>query len=566
MVSLKKILVMFMLFAGMNSILAQSQLFSQGQAASIKERHEKDSEGREWILKDWEGIRSYPKDLMEREEWYRKKWGENWYGPKSGQRIYAPGNWKWEVVTTVPENMASRIKGSKGKFYEWGNRFDIRIFLWAPGGDDQVADIYVLSDNCFFHYDPITKKSNFIGNPDKEGLKDGVMEQAQLDSKKLNATFDSITGRLYFIQDNKWRYVEKLLPYECSVNKGICYLPAVLDWNEIYRKVESPRGGKLQPAIKDGKRGDPVFVVRTNHALKTLHLPGAKIGKRPLITPDGKGVYFSIKGSSEQLSDTFTLYETTALFDIESGEMINKLKITDDVPRNNWNGTHRWTSDGPGSHGGNNLGYDGKIYTCQHGGAGGGPGRMFSIDPVKGKVTMLYDSMAEDGSWAKRKSPVIDGPADAKSLDFTSTLWQVQCPRTGAIINGGWDNTGIRRYHDGFVTTIAGHNYGAFHKPARPDWSMEFTNVHRNSNPSVAPNGDLYIADVHYEKPRIFRIYRTDWPSEQPVNDYAEKFMPREKVEAMRLEYATKYIEKYSEKNELLKEYELSNQEHTSKK
>jgi hypothetical protein len=148
------------------------------------------------------------------------------------------------------------------------------------------------------------------------------------------------------------------------------------------------------------------------------------------------------------------------------------------------------------------------------------------------------------------------------SLWFTSTLWQTQCPRTGAIINGGWDGHGIRRYLDGFVTTIAGHFIGGFHQPPRPGWNAGFRNVHHNSNPSVAPNGDLYIADVNnvrggkiiFTEPRIVRIFRTDWPKEQPVNGYAEKFMPEEKLNLLRLEYTKKYIQNFDENNKLLEE------------
>lgn len=92
---------------------------------------------------------------------------------------------------------------------------------------------------------------------------------------------------------------------------------------------------------KIGKDREPLFVVRSNLAVKTLHISGARIGKRPLITPDGRGVYFA----------------------------------------------------GPGSHGGNNVGYDGKIYTAQHGGAGGGPGRMFSIAPETGEITIMQSSL-----------------------------------------------------------------------------------------------------------------------------------------------------------------------------
>ena len=531
------------------AFITMTVFFSIDSGTTVKERKERDSTGTEWILKEWEeGTRPYPKSLNEREKWYREKWGENWYEVKNGGRIYNPGNWEWEIVTTLPSDLAVKIASkflSGGKPRIWGNRFYGMVFIWAPGGRS-ITDIYALADNGIYHYDPVNRIGIFIGNPDVSGLRDGDTSYARLQPGKA-VTIDPITGRLYFIQDRRWRYVEKLLPYECSAAKKIYYLPAVLDWNNIYRNVKSPFGGDLKPVIKDGRRGKPIFVVRTNTSVNTLHLPGASKGKRPLVRSDGKGVYFSQTMALGKEHDTLTLYDKIALFDIETGKIISKIELQGAAPKNFTSGT-----DGPGSHGGNCMGYDGSIYTCQHGGAGGGAGRMFSIEPVKGKITMLYDSMADDGTWSKRRGPVIDGPADAKSLNFTSTLWQVQCPRTGAIVNGGWDNMGIRRYHDGFVTTIVGHNYGEFYKPARPGWSTAFRNVHGNSSPSIAPNGDLYIADDNSDIPRILRIYRTDWPKEQPVNGYAEKFLTREKVEALMLEYAMNYIDNFEKKNKLL--------------
>ncbi len=548
-VRLISILFLFSMFLAINILFRLSVSSAEDENTTAKERREKDSTGREWVLNEWkDGLRPYPKDMEEREKWYKKKWGEDWYGPQKGQRIYSHGNWNWEVLVTVPPGMAEMIRRKpKDEINAWGPRRRTMAFVWAPDGG-QATDIYVQAGYCFYHYDMLSKQGSFIGNCQKSGKQDGDAEHALVFPEEAT-TMDNITGRLYFIQDRTWRYIEKLLPYECSLTKKIVYLPAVLDWNKLYRMVKSPFGGQLAPVIKAGIRSEPVFVVRSNHAIKTLHLPGAHIGKRPLISPDGKGVYFAENMVGGPLYDTFTNYEKTALFDIDTGNVIERLKLKSDVPRNNWSGTQRWTADGPGSHGGNNVGYDGMIYTAQHGGAGGGPGRMFSIEPGTGEITMLYDSMPEDGSWHKRKSPVIDGPADAISLDFTSTRWQVQCPRTGAIINGGWDNSGIRRYHDGFVTTIAGHNYGEFHRPARTGWFMDFNNVHGNSNPSVAPNGDLYMPDVNYKEPRILRIFRTDWPKEQPVNGYAEKFISREKTESLMLEFAKRYIDNYERNN-----------------
>ena len=526
---------------------------------AIKDRIEKDFTGREWVLKDWEaGIRPYPKELMKREKQYREKWGENWYGPQVAQRIYTPGNWSWEVYHSVPKYMAERLKGTGGGKYPWGFYHKIMTFVWAPGRE--VTDIYIVTNSSFYHYDALSKKSRFIGNPEKNGHLDGVMDKALLNLLEKDVALDQVTGRLYFSQKigNKqiFRFVEKLLPYRCSKTKTIFYLPSVLDTKKLYEKVGSPAGGELEPLFKDGKRDEPVFVVRTNYSVEVHDLPGARTGRRLLITPDGKGIYYAKGRGSREGYWVYTLYDMTSLFDIETGKMIGRLNVTGIIPENFKGG------DAPGTHGGNNVGYDGNIYTAQHGGSGGGPGRMFSIDPESGTVTILYDSMPEDGSWRKVRSPVFDGPADATSLWFTSTLWQTQCPRTGAIINGGWDNSGIRRYHDGFVTTIAGHFIGGFNQPPRPGWNTGFKNVHHSSNPAVAPNGDLYIADVNNERlgkiiftePRIVRIYRSDWPEEQPVNGYAEKFIPKEKLESLRLEYAKKYIANFDENNRLLKE------------
>ena len=512
-----------------------------------KERIERDSAGREWRLQEWEkGARPYPKDLKEREALYWQKWGENSYGQRNSRRIHNIGDWKWEVVVTVPPELAAKIKSKRlhsGKPRLWGNRFWGMVFVWAPGGG-QVTDIYALTDNGLYHYDPVNKVNTFIGSPEEGGRRDGVMSSARLNPGNA-ATIDPVTGRLYFIQGSSWRYVEKLLPFVCTKTGETCYLPALLGWNNLYQKVKSPFGGELRPAIKGSKHGEAVFVVRTNQAMKALNLPGASRGKRPLITPDSKAVYLAQSGASGREWDTLTLYDKTALFDIETGKMLSKLKLSETVPQNFRSGT-----DGPGTHGGNCMGYDGQIYTCQHGGSGGGPGRMFSIDPDTGNVTMLYNSIAEGQQWGKRKGPLIDGPADALSLDFTSTLWQVQCPRTGAIINGGWDNSGIRRYHDGFVTSIVNGDEDG--RPPRPGWVSPPKFNHGNSSPAIATDGSLYIADDNSDKARIFRIYRTDWPKEQPVNGYAEKFISKEKMEELMLDYAKKYIEHYEKNNGII--------------
>ncbi len=152
-----------------------------------------------------------------------------------------------------------------------------------------------------------------------------------------------------------------------------------------------------------------------------------------------------------------------------------------------------------------------------------------------------------------------DGPADAASLRFVTTCFQVQCPRTGAIINGGWDCAGLRRYHDGFVTAVAQTSQMGSESP-RPEWKgrnvAPFGSL--QSSPDVAPDGSIYVTgnsiDDQYFKDdslrlngvRIVRIWRTDWPDKQPVNGYTDRFLPLEEREKLMLEYAKSYIKAVS--------------------
>lgn len=540
-------------------LLTASPVCGAVQEGYLKVRKEKDSAGREWTLKEWsesEG-RPYPKSLKEREAWYRKKNGEEWYGPKSICRILSPGAWQWEEVVTLPPELAKRVEAKKKNTHSptrqriWGDRFWGQAFVWAPGAGE-VTDIYALADYAVIHYDPATKKLSEIGNALESGLVDGVNDKARL-VPGPKVTMDPVTGRLYFVQSidrtrEVLRYVEKLLPFECAKTGAVHNLPAVLAANGLYRKVKSPAGGELKPV----KPAVPVFVVRSVPDQKALTIPGPFLtGWRPLITPDGKGAWFAEGGRPEFA----TLYEQSALYDLETGRKIGPLAVKDKVPKNFKSGT-----DGPGSHGGNCVGYDSAIYNAQHGGCcgpcRGSAGRMFAIDPQSGKLTLLYDSMPDDETkWFKHREwqpyPFVDGPADATTLLFTSTLFQAQCPRSGAIYNGGWDYSGIRRYQDGFVTSLMDNdeNNG---RVGRPGWKGSPILYHGNSNPAIAPNGDLYIADDNSKMPRIVRIFRTDWPKEQPVYGYGGKFMPRARLEELMLEYGRKYIEEFEANNRVV--------------
>jgi hypothetical protein len=75
----------------------------------------------------------------------------------------------------------------------------------------------------------------------------------------------------------------------------------------------------------------------------------------------------------------------------------------------------------------------------------------------------------------------------------------------------------------------------------------------------VAPDGSLWLTDsdvgalafkgdpLRSSGTRIVHMWRTDWPKEQPVNGYADQFLPPEKREELMLEYVKKYIANYAE-------------------
>jgi hypothetical protein len=332
------------------------------------------------------------------------------------------------------------------------------------------------------------------------------------------------------------RYIEKLLPYKGKTSGKEFLLPAILDYKDQYKVVKGPGGEELEPLMKDGQRAEASFAVRTTK-VKDVRLPGKF--PRPTLSPDGKGIWLTNKQTWPRRVSVEL--ENSKLFDIETGNEVSTMKINSPFP------DEKQSTDGVGSHGGTCVGIDQNLYICQHTGCSGGPMRMISLDPIGGKLMYLYDSVL-GVNMDKRMSPQWDGPADAQKLTATSTLWQVQSPRTGAIINGGWDNTGIRHYLDGFVTSIASGQQGP--SIGRPEWKADKDKPyfgHHNCEPSIAPNGDLFIADAQSEKQRIVRFYRTDWPKEQPVNGYGEKHMPKAKLEEMMLEYAKKYIENYEE-------------------
>jgi len=557
----------------------------------------KDNKGREWLLEDWkEGMakfpapedgvkykewlkdvtRPYPKDLKAREEWYLKKNGENWDGPekihKGAGWILTPGNWKWEVVATVPEDI-DKILGecapgyrpwfwrSFGGSWSYGN-------IYAPGAGE-ATDLYCNTVVGFLHVDLKTRKCTFIGkfpavadsergkSIDKqqalpgEWCKDGIGDAIRI-AGSCEASVDVVTGRLFWPQsvtsrNTALRCVEKLLPYKDKADGKEYLLPALLDFKELYKKVKSPTGGELEPVMKNGKRADPVFAARTMSKVGTIRFPGAG-GRRILLTPDGKGVYVADGGTSNYEVMNF---DGIKLCDLETG-VRTPMPLKGAMPPNS-----NRDVEGPGSHGGVCAGVDGFIYTSQHGGCGRYPMQLVWFNPETGMSGALYSSL-----WGKWDRAIADkrwdGPADAQYLLATSTCQQTQCPRTGAILNGGWDGSGMRHYQDGFVTTmITGQ------RSSSPRGRLEWTEKDaprfsaHNVEVGIAPNGDMYVPDNGWggatdgkgQPKRILRYYRTDWPKEQPEYGYGEKFMPKAKLEELMLEYAKKYVANYEANN-----------------
>jgi hypothetical protein len=120
------------------------------------------------------------------------------------------------------------------------------------------------------------------------------------------------------------------------------------------------------------------------------------------------------------------------------------------------------------------------------------------------------------------------------------------------LLWAGWDGNGLRRCHDGFVTSVVnGSAYTCDAKTGRPEFGKRKSS-HFGLEPTIAPNGDIYVAPMPYGRGRarnggIARIRRLDWPRKQPHYGYGEKFMPRKKLKELMLEHARYYIANYAE-------------------
>ena len=560
-----------------------------GEKAEGKKVRVKDSSGKTWELNDWaEGTRPYKKDLIAREKAYQEKWGEPWAGKTwEATRIHrtmSPGTWKWKEFVVIPDGKKACPSGNPGK-HPWNKS---QALVYAPGGSAAVADVYAMAMFGVYHVDARTKEVTYVGwmptseaiknrgggnswvygttrgmgkpqGPPPGGvLKDGLDGEARFQPRSLRgggsaggpvagwSSVDPVTGRLYFAQSlgsrkgYVLRYVEKLLPY--TVGGREMLLPAFLDHDELCKKV------RAEPVMKDGKRAKPRFAVRTT-PVKFYKLPGTGSygGNKVMLSPDGRSACVKLKRGG--------YLGEVAWVDVATGKVLEAVRPPASGPR----------GAAQDAHAGVCSRYDGLVYQSLHTGCSGGPGRLFQIDPKTGKLTMLYDSMSVwDPKQAKKPAgyketrnelkSTYDGPADATTLWFVTTNFQFQCPRTGAICHGGWDGAGIRRYHDGFVTSLA---TGGF--TGRPDWGKDLVASFSNLQqcPDAAPNGDVYLTNckdyimfkddkLRTNGIRVVRLYRTDWPEKQPVNGYANKFLSPEEREKLMLEYAKKHIANYA--------------------
>jgi hypothetical protein len=474
-----------------------------------------DNKGRSWTLLDSK-IGPWPKDLREREVAYRAKNGEHWDGPLYSWCVLSPGDWRFEYLATFDSSFETAIQGSAGKRV-WGGNWPFQD-IYCPGGG-AATDLYISATSFIVHFDMRDRTAAIIGQPTKKGTEDGWHSDAAVSVGQ--GTVDRISGRYYWGQG---RYVEKLLPFKDSQTNEVLWLPAFLyDYSGMYRNVPSPKGNSIIPVTGQA----PVFWVgstKLNVQLFSL----SRRGGRPVFTSDFQALY-----STKRRSTVVGILHFDTLFTVNL-----TTKAQRSIPLSESQPVRAGSSiNGPASHGGVCGGFDGNIYLVETTGAGGGPCRMFMFDPQTGKFTILYDSLFEGTPGTH-----IDGPADAQTLRSFSTKWQAQCPRTGAILNGGWDFSGVRRYQDGFVTSLYGSKFDG---QGRPGWKGHPDLRHQNCNGALASDGSLIQADAHARPPRIWRAYRTDWPTSRPVNWYAETQMSKAKLEQLMLDYARNYVANY---------------------
>ncbi|MCF8063147.1 MAG: hypothetical protein K9M82_11565, partial [Deltaproteobacteria bacterium] len=449
------------------SVWSQDPCRGETTATASEKIRAKDSEGKTWELSNWnEGSRPYAKALVKREAGYRREWGEHWAGPsyqlrkraRYGTFTMSPGRWGWEEIAVIPGGKSACPFYKASHYHPW---IKSQALVYAPMGG-AVSDIYAAAKFGMYHVDPDTREVSYVGwmppsrrvpigkhgdafvydgdppvDLGRDGLDDRAGMQPARTSGSLWMTVDPVTGRVFFVQGTGpmrhgmlsgpyvLRFVEKLLPYRVEGRKML--LPAFLDHQRLYEKVGA------EPVFEGGERAPYRFAVRTTpvRAVDLATIATApRVGAKVLLSPDGKVTWLRTHRGSGDFAGVHAV-------DIATGKDLGAVERPGAFPRDIERDRHAAICSR----------FDGWIYACKHTGSTGGPGKLFRFHPQRGTLQMLYDSTVTWEHDAKRPSGYrelqkalqsgTDGPADATTLKFETTCFQVQCPRTGAIFNGG---------------------------------------------------------------------------------------------------------------------------------
>lgn len=416
-------------------------------------------------------IDNFPKDLEEREAWYRKKNGEDWgwlkFRDRRGEKlILSPGDWGIEQSCGAGLGRVS-VFLSDLDGPSLSASFDSRMYhgiVIAPNG----TDLFAYGMACIYHYNVNTGQAQLIGTPYRPGHRDGPAEQALLGMRPTSnngqIAMDYSSGRIYF---------------RAGVHKK--------DFRIRYVK----------------RRKDGTYWVDT--------IPNFNQGL-------GQYLFVSLDGQYLYLIRHDNKVTKINQIDIGTGRIVSskKVKYGDYVlVKKNW-------------HTSMEMGTDGYIYLGSGGECGGNAMSLYKIDPLSGQATKVFDTYRgpngqmdtrKDREWYKAILGGLveaDGPVGNPYLFCRSTSDITYCPRSGAIYFAGWDGYGIRRYLDGYLTTLISP-FGDHTKPKNfqglrhglgtaVNGLIDF--VHGSNSIGIAPNGDIYMN----AQGAVMRIFRRDWP------------------------------------------------------
>ena len=329
-------------------------------------------------------------------------------------------------------------------------------------------DLYAFGMACIYHYDLAAGQADIIGTPYRTGHRDGPAEQALLgltpSANRGQIAVDYNSGRVYFMsgvykKDHRIRYVEK---------KG------------------------------DG-----------SHHVKTVPNFNKNLGRFLLVSHDGRHVYLVHHGRG-------TLINTV---NPETGRVVSTKRVyagKKNLVKLNW-------------HTNVAMGTDGYIYIGSGGECGGNGMSLYRVDPETAKAVEILNTYRgprgqmdtrKDREWFNKilsGEVTADGPVGNPYLFCRSTADISYCPRTGAIYYSGWDGYGIRRYLDGYLTTLispAGDSSDPKRfQGLRPNLGNKGHGMcdfsYSSMSLGIAPDGDIYMNSQW----SVMRIFRTDWPN-----------------------------------------------------